>query len=189
MRALIIATVAVLAACGQQQTTTPATTATVTETTVAASSRPAPSSAADRAGTLCLEGEAVVFSCALHSKVASVCVGASAVTYRYGPDGAPELQIASTGADGVAHVSDIGGGGGGSQAAVRFSQNGYDYIVHSMEAGANTDVPGQKFAGLTVLHGDATVLNEDCPDPAQHQFSTSDIPAPAETDAKYEAWW
>jgi hypothetical protein len=151
--------------------------------------RPVAATAAEREGTHCTEGEAVVFSCAIDGKTASVCVGPTTVDYRFGPLGAPELQIASTGADGVAHVSDLIGGGGGSQSAVRFSSDGYEYIVHAMTAGQHTETPGQAFAGVTVLQGDATVSALACPDPALHQFSTADIPAEAETEERFEAWW
>jgi hypothetical protein len=150
--------------------------------------RPAAATAAERAGTHCVDGEAVVFSCAIEGKIVSVCVGPTTVDYRFGPLGAPELQIASTGADGAAHVSDLSSAGG-RQSAVRFSSGGYEYVVHAMEAGQHTDVPGQTFAGVTVLQGDATVSDSDCPDPALHQFSTTDIPAEPEPDDRYEAWW
>jgi hypothetical protein len=151
--------------------------------------RPAAASASDRAGTHCAEGEAVVFSCAIEGKTASVCVGPTTVNYRYGPLGAPELQIASTGVDGRTHVSDLFGAGGGRQSAVRFSSDGYNYIVRAMVAGQLTDVPGEAFAGITVLRGDTTVSSSECADPEQHQFSTADIPAQGETDERYDAWW
>lgn len=130
-----------------------------------------------------------MFSCAIEGKTASVCVGPETVNYRFGPLGAPELQIASTGADGRVHVSDISGAGGGRQSAVRFTSDGYEYIVHAMQAGELTDAPGQSFAGIIVLRGDANVADLKCPDPELHQFRTSDIPAEVEADERYEVWW
>jgi hypothetical protein len=72
---------------------------------------------------------------------------------------------------------------------VRFSNAGYEYIVHAMQAGALTEAPGQYFAGVTVLRGQTVVASLECPDPANHQFSWTDIPAQHETDERYEGWW
>lgn len=182
-----------LASCSPQPTTAPAAPAAAAAdpalAAISAMERPAASSAAERAGAHCANGEAVVFSCTIASETVSVCVSPTMVSYRDGPLGAPELEIASTGVDGRAHASDIVGAGGGRQSAVRFSNGGYEYIVHAMEAGQLTDAPGRAFAGVTVLRGDAAVSDLECPDPARRQFRTSDIPAQGETDERYEVWF
>ena len=192
MKIVCALTLLALAACGASPAAPAAAPNETIDTAVAqirAIERPAPSAEAERAGTHCLESESVVFSCGIGTKTASVCVGRQTVDYRYGTLGAPEITIASTGADGAAHVSTLSGAGGGSQSAVRFSNAGYDYVVHAMEAGRYTDTPGRASAGVTVLHGDATVADLKCADPAHHQFSTSDIPAQEETEERYQAWW
>ena len=153
--------------------------------------RPAPSSAAERAGSHCAEGEAVAFSCTISGKTASVCVGAATVNYRYGPLGAPELQIASTGADGLAHGSSvIGQGVGGVQRKVRFSNGGHEYIVYVMRTGELSDVPGRFSAGVTVAQGETIVASLRCPDVDSHQFERFHVPAEGDPDERYaDGWW
>jgi hypothetical protein len=167
-----------LACCGPKPTQSEAPAADSAPAAVEA-----PTAAAARAGTHCVAGEAAVFNCAIEGKTASVCVGPQTVTYRFGPPGAPETEVASTGADGRAHGSEISRAGA-KQSAVRFSDGTNDYIVHAASGGGI-----QASAGITVLRGEATVSRSECPDAARHQFRSADVPVQDEAEERYRAWW
>ncbi|MGQ0532887.1 MAG: hypothetical protein ACT4OF_09400 [Caulobacteraceae bacterium] len=193
MRWLIPFTVAVLvlAACGA-----PSPSATTQDAAPQSAAlepvpmpRPAPSLEQERAGTHCQAGEAVAFSCAAGAVTASACVSADHVIFRQGALGALSLEIASTGADGVAHADTIIGGGGGQQQSVRFSHEGREYIAYAATRGELTDVAGSTVAGVVVLRGQTEEQRMDCPQAQSVQFSAGPVPAEQETDENYSAWW
>jgi len=97
-----------------------------------------------------------------------------------------------------AHTGGVVGGGGGRQEHIRFSNNGYQYIVHSMEAGSLTDIPGKRISGVTVVHGQTgaspIVRTMNCPQagPAQSMEQFDSLPAGTftpEEDETWAAWW
>lgn len=139
----------------------------------------------------CKAGEAVVYSCTIKGKIASVCATDASVSYRYGKPGAPELNIVSNGHDGKAHQGGVVGGGGGSQPYVRFSNGAYQYIVFSGEAGSLTDKPGRQWSGVAVLKDKKPVSNLACPNVggAAALMSSKVEFVDEETDSDYEAWW
>jgi hypothetical protein len=106
---------------------------------------------AGAASTHCAAGERVVYNCAFGRKVASICLAASTVSYRYGPLGAPELQIASTGADGRAFQNRRMASGGTTETSVRFVNKGYSYVIYVEARGAVADHPNENSSGIVVL--------------------------------------
>lgn len=125
--------------------------------------------------THCAAGEKVIYSCAFGHKVASICLAPKTVTYRYGPLGRPELEIASNGADGRVFQDVIMGAGGSSEDSVRFVNNGYNYLIYVETRGALADPPNtissaveiykgtEPAATLTCQHTDTHHLNLELP--------------------------
>jgi hypothetical protein len=103
----------------------------------------------------------VLYSCNLSGKVVSICADPATVSYRFGALGNPELQIRSSPAD-KAHVGSISGGGGGYQDSLRFTHDGYDYIVYSASGGALTDVAGKEWSGVAVKSAGRDVAKLRC---------------------------
>jgi hypothetical protein len=113
------------------------------------------------AGTQCLAGERVLYSCRFGKAVGSVCMSAKTVSYRFGPPGHPAIDIRNTADWSNIHVGSAYGGMI-SQQTVRFTSKGYDYIVYDSEGGQYSDIPGKRFSGIAVMHGKADVANLEC---------------------------
>lgn len=113
------------------------------------------------AGTQCKPGETVVYSCKFGKSVGSACMSATSLSYRFGPAGHPTIEIRSN-----ADWSNVHLGGHYSNALaqdyVRFTSNGYAYVIHDSEAGSLSDVPGKRFSGIAVVHGKSDVANLEC---------------------------
>lgn len=145
------------------------------------------------AGPRCAVGERPVYICAFKQKTVSVCATNRTVTYRYGAAGKTDLTIVSDGADGKTHATSIRGPGrGGFQTSMRFSNNGYEYIVYSAIGGSETAVPGRHWSGLVVMKGGDQVSNQECPTTGpgqQFTFDTAPSFVPDETKPEFQAWY
>lgn len=133
----------------------------------AAATGPSAQAAADVrtrvAGTQCMAGERVAYSCTLGRKVVSVCISAGRqVTYRYGPLGKPEMTVVSTGQDGKAHRNEVMLASGGNQQHLRFSNGGYEYLIYSGITGPSFDPPNVRSSGLVVMRGANEVSSKEC---------------------------
>ncbi|RYY28259.1 MAG: hypothetical protein EOP62_03405 [Sphingomonadales bacterium] len=113
------------------------------------------------AGTQCKAGETVVYSCRFGKSVGSACMSAKSISYRFGPVGRPAIDIKSDADWSNIH---IGGARGGAlyQDSLRFTANGYDYVIFDQEAGQYSDVPGKRFSGILVAHGNSDVTQLEC---------------------------
>lgn len=139
--------------------------------------------------TNCVGGEEIIYTCPFGKKVASVCATKNRVTYRYGPRGAPEIAVTSTGSDGIAHSGAARGGGGGGEDNLRFSRAGYEYIVYSATAGNLTDVPGKVWSGVVVMKDGKEISRLKCPVSSPRQeFGMIPFAVDEETDDRYEGW-
>lgn len=146
----------------------------------------------------CRRGETRIYACDFGDRRVAVCAAGSRLSYRFGDDHRTDLEIDSRPRRVRAHTGAVVGGGGGRQDYIRFSNNGYQYIVHSMVAGSLTEVPGKRFSGVTVVRGDnrdaPVVRTLQCPQagPAQIIDPTRALPEgtfiPDEGDA-WSAWW
>jgi hypothetical protein len=141
----------------------------------------------------CRGAERVVYSCDFGKKLASICEGQGLITYRYGPAGTPEIEIASDGADGRVHEGGVIGQGDGWQDHLRFSSGGFDYVVFDGKFGRLSDSPGTHRSGVSVWRGKAELARHECPagrdrhavyPPFQYQTNV-----PEETDKDYQAWY
>lgn len=145
----------------------------------------------------CRRAERVIYACDFGDRRVAVCATDNRLSYRFGNARRTDLEIDSR----PGHVRAYTGGvvgGGGRQEHIRFSNNGYQYIVHSMIAGSLTDVPNKRISGVTVVRGETgaspIVRSLDCPHagPAQAMDQFDVLPAEtfaAETDPTWEAWW
>jgi hypothetical protein len=136
----------------------------------------------------CRPGERTLYNCTDGRKIASVCAGAGLTSYRFGPPGAVDLEIASTGHDGKAYSSLVTGGGGGRQDALRFISGDYSYVVYEGYAGQLTEISGQRLDGWTVMKGAATVSERKCrltSPPAELESAG----LPDEPDQTFVMWW
>lgn len=103
--------------------------------------------------SLCHAGERVVYTCRFGAKLGSVCLGRNSLHYRFGPQGKPELHIAS-----APDWSNIHTGGNRSQAGlnqdyIRFTNGQTHYVVHVDETGSLNETPGRRSSGIEVLQG------------------------------------
>lgn len=137
----------------------------------------------------CAAGESAVYACAAGRDEVLVCAGDHRVTYRYGPANAPRLVISSNGRDGVAHQSGVNGGGHGFETYIRFSHLGFDYIVFSSQAGEYSDVPGRRFSGVTVVHGDNEHRNLVCHRNTPAQIISAPEFIAQEDDPNFQRWY
>lgn len=147
---------------------------------------------------ICRRGERVIYACDFGPRRVAVCATEDRLSYRFGDARRTDLEIDSGPGRVRAHVGGATGGGGGRQEHIRFSNNGYQYVVHSMVAGSLTDVPGKRISGVTVVRGETgaspIVRSLDCPlaGPAQSMDQFNALPADtfaAETDETWDAWW
>ncbi|MGH1556876.1 hypothetical protein ACRAWD_01925 [Caulobacter segnis] len=75
---------------------------------------------------------------------------------------------------------------------MRFSNQGYEYIVYSAIGGTDTEVAGRRWSGLVVMKGGDQVSNQQCPAAGPGQQSTVETTPsfiPRETDPDYDAWY
>lgn len=126
-------------------------------------------------------------------RIVSVCVGNRQVSYRYGPPGAPEIDITVPRGQPGVWQTQVRGQGGGHQTHIRFARGGYDYIVLSGADGGLADNPGLTYSGVVVMR-DAEVVNElRCPvTSSQTDIPFSMIPdyIPFEDEGgAYDAWF
>lgn len=146
----------------------------------------------------CRRSERVIYACNFGDRKVAVCATDSRLSYRFGDARRTDLEIDSRPGHVRAHTGGVVGGGGGRQEHIRFSNNGYQYIVHSMVAGNLTDVPGKRISGVTVVHGETgaspIVRTLDCSQRGAHQSMDGFNTLPAgtftpETDETWQAWW
>lgn len=116
----------------------------------------------------CADAETAIFSCDLGTKVLSVCqLPDERVRYRFGPPGKPELVL-----DSIAHLSSRPYPGGG-ETRLRFSNEGYDYLVfdlmrHREMPDEGTGLRGiEEQAGVHVVQGGVRLATLTCDGPAQ----------------------
>ncbi|MFC7377864.1 hypothetical protein [Brevundimonas sp. GCM10030266] len=147
---------------------------------------------------VCRRAERVIYACDFGERRVAVCAAEDRLSYRFGTDRRTDLEIDSRPGRLSAHSGGVVGGGGGRQEHIRFSNNGYQYIVHSMVAGNLTDVPGKRISGVTVVHGETgaspLVRTLNCPQAGVHQSTDAFNTLPArtftpETDETWQAWW
>lgn len=145
----------------------------------------------------CRRGETRIYACDFGDRRVAVCAAENRLSYRFGDARRTDLEIDSRPGHVRAYTGGVIGGGGGHQDHIRFSNNGYQYIVHSMEAGRLTDVPGRRFSGVTVLKGEGAgapvVRSLDCPRNDEAQILPGEDRLPEGTFAPdteaYEAWY
>jgi hypothetical protein len=141
------------------------------------------------ARTQCRAGEAVAYSCQFGKKVASVCATGASVAYRYGPVGSPEIEIVSSGRDGLARRSFVVGQGHGREDHVRFSKGDYSYVVHSGVAGELSDIAGHTWSGVVVMQGEAEFARLDCRQNSARQ-RLKDLPfVDYDADDRFNMWF
>lgn len=147
----------------------------------------------EASATQCVERETHLYSCPMaDGDIVSVCVGNREVSYRYGPPGAPEIDITVRAGDTGVWQGGVSGQGGGQQTHIRFERGGYDYVVHSGYTGSLADQPGREWSGVAVQRDGAIVGSLACPvRSSQTEIPASMIPAyiPVETDERYDAWF
>jgi hypothetical protein len=146
----------------------------------------------------CRRSERVIYACNFGDRRVAVCATDNRLSYRFGDARRTDLEIDSRPGHVRAHTGGVVGGGGGRQEHIRFSNNGYQYIVHSMVAGNLTDVPGKRISGVTVVHGEtgaSPILRTlNCSQTGAHQSMDGFNALPAgtftpETDETWQAWW
>jgi hypothetical protein len=143
---------------------------------------------------VCRRGERVIYACDFGDRQVAVCAAEDRLSYRFGDARRTDLEIDSRPGHVRAHVGGVTGGGGGRQDYIRFSNNGYQYIVHSMIAGSLTDIPDKRISGVTVVHGETghslIVRTLDCPQagPVQHIENLHRLPEGTATPDEGETW-
>jgi hypothetical protein len=152
-----------------------------------------------RAVSHCTAGETALYSCRFGRKHGSVCVAPGRVAYRFGPLGKPEIEIASAPDWSNVRIGGVVGGGGGYQKHLRFTADGYDYVVYDGIAGRYTEAPGKRWHGIIVQQGDselanlacrrATVLSERGVDEASDWAPEAVKETLADDDGRFEAWF
>ena len=115
------------------------------------------------------------------------------IVYRFSKGKHTELKLSSNGRDGKVHYGFIRGGGpGGSQVDLRFSNSGVNYIVFTAEAGGASGWPGHMNSGVIIMRGASTIAERRCRQSGKAQELIFDeIPqfVPKETDTTYLAWF
>lgn len=142
---------------------------------------------------VCRRGERVIYACDFGPRRVAVCANDNRLSYRFGDARRTDLEIDSRPGHVRAHVGGVVGGGGGHQNHIRFSNNGYQYIVHSMVAGSLTDAPGTRSSGVSVVRGDdansSAVRTLTCASDGPAQRLPGEDALPAGTFApEPEAW-
>jgi len=145
----------------------------------------------------CRRHETRIYACDFGDRRVAVCAAENRLSYRFGTDRRTDLEIDSRPGQVRAYAGGVVGGGNGYQNRIRFTNNGYQYIVHSMTAGDLTDAPGARSSGVTVIHGSGlqapVVRDLTCPqDTAAQVISGVDaLPGGAfDHDGEaYDGWW
>ena len=145
----------------------------------------------------CRRGGRVIYAWRFGRRGGGVFGGGPRLRYRFGTDRRTDLEIDSRPGHVRAFTGGVVGGGNGHQDRIRFSNNGYNYIVHSMVAGDATDAPGVRSSGVTVVRGAGVnspiVRTLDCPQdtPAQVISGVDRLPKGAfdEDGEAWDAWW
>lgn len=116
----------------------------------------------DASATQCVQGETHLYSCPMgNGRTVSVCVGNRQVSYRFGPQGDPEIDLTvAAGRPGL-------WSGGQSQPHLRFRSGAYDYVVYSGRQA------GVERSGVVVLRNGEEIRRLTCPVTS----SQTDIPA------------
>ncbi|WP_425099722.1 hypothetical protein [Tropicibacter sp. S64] len=126
------------------------------------------------AGAACAP-EDLFLSCKIagKSRWLEVCVEQGNIVYRYGKQGAPELELREHPAN-VAYMP-WPGIGGTIWEEVEFANGEYGYLVHGAidKQLAVSDAPGAVSGGVEVLKGGQSVASLSC-DPAQVDFPWGD---------------
>lgn len=137
----------------------------------------------DASATQCVQGETHLYSCPMGGgRTVSVCVGNRQVSYRYGPQGDPEIDLTvPAGRPGL-------WAGGQSQPHLRFRSGAYDYVVYS---GRQPD--GVERSGVLVLRGGDEIRRLACPvTSSQTEIPAGMVPdyVPRESpDARADDWF
>jgi hypothetical protein len=145
----------------------------------------------------CRRGERVIYACDFGTRRVAVCAVDNRLSYRFGDARRTDLEIDSRPGHVRAYVGGVVGGGGGYQNHIRFTNNGYQYIVQSTEAGPLTDAPGTRSSGVVVMHGEGdrapVVRRLDCPRAGPDQIVAGNDNLPEATFAEdteaWAAWW
>lgn len=195
MRATLkIVALLALVGCEAGAPASPSTARAEMETAVAALEREAGATELPR----CHGGETRVYACDFGDRVLTVCAAPARLSYRFGDDHKTDLEIVSRPGRVRAWLGSVIGGGGGGQTHIRFTNNGYQYIVYTMEAGSLHDEPGKQSSGLTLLHGEgvnAPVVREmQCPQAGEAQTfgdprQLAGAALPDEGEGEYDAWF
>lgn len=149
--------------------------------------QPPPASRSVR-GTQCRRGETVVYACDFGRKRVSICQQGRTMIYRYGPPGAPEIEL---GRD-APPTSIVLGNQEASEVRLRFANGEYSYFVYVRYA--NIDMgrsPEGRSTGILVWRGDEPVMERRCPQSGPLQSSSlTNTPPTVEpnTDARFDAW-
>lgn len=156
--------------------------------------------AARRAGSQpsqCRTGENVVYSCRFGAAVGSLCGSKGKLSYRFGPPGRPAIDIASDARWSNVRTATITGSGG-FQHHIRFTRDGFDYIVFYAIAGQYAEVPNKSWSGIHVGRGDRDVRDLACrgrptmPPPGLgdlDRFLPAGVPSIEEPDDRYNMWY
>ena len=141
----------------------------------------------------CRRGERRIYACSFGDRQVAVCATDRRLSYRFGTSRRTDLEIDSRPGHVRAYVGGVVGGGGGSQSHIRFTNNGYQYVVHSMEQGRMMDHPGRRSSGVTVMHGETeaapVVRSLDCPRTGDVQMLPPGDILPAGTFATEPEQW
>ncbi|WP_423604081.1 hypothetical protein [Sphingomonas sp. MS122] len=147
----------------------------------------------------CRAGEKTVYSCRFGKALGSVCAGRGTVSYRFGPAGRPQIDIASDRDWGNVRRGGVVGGGGGSQEYLRFTRGDHHYLVFWGVAGQYTDIPGKHWSGIHVSRSGKDLATLSCKSnawPAEdwRQLLRASLPrhleeVPEDTDPQFQAWY
>lgn len=147
----------------------------------------------------CRAGEQALYSCRFGKSLGSVCAGRGALSYRFGPPGRPQIDIASDRTWSNVHRGGVVGGGGGSQQYLRFTRGDHHYLVFWGVGGQYTEIPGKQWSGIHVARGSKELATLRCKSdawPAQNweQLLRASLPThlrgvPEDTDPQFQAWY
>lgn len=164
---------------GEDQPETPA------PTPAAGEPRPSPRRV-DATQTQCRRDERAFYNCPFgDGRVVSVCIG-DETSYRFGPLGAPELDITVPPDQGG--VWRVDGRDGGPSTYFRFERGEYDYVVYSGRSGE----PQVERSGVVVLRDGELIRRLECPVAStQTEIPVTMIPGyiPRDADTVRDGRW
>lgn len=142
----------------------------------------------------CASSERTIYFCDFgRGKSVRVCASDREISYLFAAGRGREEAISSNGQDDKVHFGFIRGGGpGGNQWDLRFSNGKTSYVVFTAEAGGASGWPGHSSSGISVMVGESSISRLACPRTGVGQkFSIHDIPhfVPRETDQRYLVWY